>query len=591
MSRELSTLIVLGLAGATAAEGAKPPAPSPFAVAGRGEPALVDVAGLGQLDAATGAARTLFSLDFRGDAADPVGTARAYLAGDAARLGLAGAPTEEALPVRAVSRGKASTVVRFEQRLVGLPVHGGEIAVAVGPKGRISFVSSSYRLGLGAPVNARRRDAAEALDAALAHLGSPLAITLALDARIYAAEDGARHVWRVLLDPQGAPEGEWELLVDAESGAILAAEDKLLYADATGKVFEPDPLSSALALYDCTPPVGICDANDADSALLTAETFDVTLRDVTFADPTYSLIGPYASCLDWDTPAGTCPTNTTGAFSDTRFSDNFEGVNAYHHIDSMLRYLNETLGTPVLPTQYTGGARYDPRGWDGEDQSSYSSSTGRLTFGEGCVDDAEDADVVIHELGHGIHDWLLAGIGVSQVEGLSEGVGDYYAVSYSRSYPNQWSPSDPQYHWVFSWDGHNACWGGRVTNWVIVPSRVYPTHLTASIHNNGQFWSTCSLRAWEVIGRDKMDAAMTEGLRMTGLATNQAGAAQAVLQAAWNLGYSPSELQVIQIKYSSDGCGHNPSMPSDPDVLFFDGFEYQTTSLWDLSCLSGCPEP
>src|SRR5690606_28354314 len=121
---------------------------------------------------------------------------------------------------------------------------------------------------------------------------------------------------------------------------------------------------------------------------------------------------------------------------------------------------NETLGVPVDPTQYAGGVQYDPRGFNGADNSSYSSGTGRLRFGEGGVDDGEDPDVVIHELGHGVHDWL--GIGsLSQIEGLSEGSGDYLAVSWMRSF-DLWAPTDPQYNWVFGWDGHNPFWGGRV---------------------------------------------------------------------------------------------------------------------------------
>ena len=42
-----------------------------------------------------------------------------------------------------------------------------------------------------------------------------------------------------------------------------------------------------------------------------------------------------------------------------------------------------------------------PHGFNGADNSSYSPGTGRLQFGEGGVDDAEDSDVVHHELGHG----------------------------------------------------------------------------------------------------------------------------------------------------------------------------------------------
>ncbi len=120
----------------------------------------------------------------------------------------------------------------------------------------------------------------------------------------------------------------------------------------------------------------------------------------------------------------------------------------------MMRYLNDTLGVAADPYQYAGGVQFDPRGQTAKTTPPTFRRQGRLHFGEGGVDDAEDADVVIHELGHGIHDWVTGG-GLSQKQGLSEGVGDYYAVSYSRAYAGQWEPSDPQYHWVFSWDGHN----------------------------------------------------------------------------------------------------------------------------------------
>lgn len=65
-----------------------------------------------------------------------------------------------------------------------------------------------------------------------------------------------------------------------------------------------------------------------------------------------------------------------------------------------------------------GGVRYDPSG-EYDDNSYYNTANGELTFGIGGVDDGEDADVIIHELGHGIHDWSCGG-DYSTAEGLSE---------------------------------------------------------------------------------------------------------------------------------------------------------------------------
>ena len=582
MIRTPHLALAIALTLPAAALGAKPPAPSPFTIPATGLPAPAAVAGVGQVDAATGVARMLVSPGFRGDAADPVGTARAYLAHDAQRLGLAPGATEAELAVRATRAGRAATVVRFAQRFQGIPVHDGEIAIAVDRAGRVSYVASTYRANLAAPVNSPRLDGAQALDAALRHLGGAAAVTFDLERRIYAAQDGARLVWRALVDPKGDPEGEWEILVDAESGAILAAEDKLRYADTTGKVFDPDPLSSALVTYGTT---GYVDGNDANSAQLTAQTFDRTLLGLLNSAGTLSLDGPRAKCVDWALPAGTCPTTTT-TFTDLRESNNFEGVNVYYHLDTVLRYLNDTLGVSAVPYQaaWSGKVPYDPRGFNGDDNSSYSSSNG-LQFGEGGVDDAEDADVVIHELGHGIHDWVTSG-SLSQVEGLSEGTGDYFAVSYSRSIAGQWAPADPQYNWVFSWDGHNPFWGGRVTNYD--ETHTYPVPGPPSIHTYGQLWASCSLNVWEYIGRDLMDAAMVEGLAMTNSGTNQPAAAQAVLTAAWNMGYGPSVLQIFRILYTSGGCLYGVIHPPDPNRLFFDGFEYTNTALWNATCPPTC---
>ena len=100
-----------------------------------------------------------------------------------------------------------------------------------------------------------------------------------------------------------------------------------------------------------------------------------------------------------------------------------------------MRYMNLTLGVTVHPTAYPGGVQYDPHGLNGVDNSHYTSGPEQLAFGEGGVDDDEDADVIVHELGHGIHDWVTNN-GLSQVQGLSEGLGDYFAPPTAAASPN-----------------------------------------------------------------------------------------------------------------------------------------------------------
>ena len=153
------------------------------------------------------------------------------------------------------------------------------------------------------------------------------------------------------------------------------------------------------------------------------------------------------------------------------------------------------------------------------------SSTGRVAFGEGGVDDSEDLEVVLHELGHGIHDWVTNGQ-ISQVDGLSEGSGDYWAASYTRSL-GFWQPTDTEYNWVMCWDGHNTFWAGRIVNY----SATYPGGLTGSIHTDGQMWSSTLMQIWNDIGKTATDENFLEALSMLNSGSSQNDAANVFYQA------------------------------------------------------------
>ncbi len=254
-------------------------------------------------------------------------------------------------------------------------------------------------------------------------------------------------------------------------------------------------------------------------------------------------------------------TQNSPTFNFNRNDQAFEAVNTYYHIDFLMDYINNTLGCNVLPYQYPGGVQFDPHGAQGADNSFYTSGAGRLSFGEGCVDDAEDSDVIHHELGHGLHDWVTVG-GLSQVNGLSEGCGDYVAQSYNRSLGN-WASTDAAYEWVFNWDGHNECWGGRATN----NTATYPGGLVGQVHADGTIWASCLMRIWDQIGQQEMDKIFYEGLGTTNGGSNQDDAANAVYQAALNLGYTTP--QIVAIHNGLTSCGYTLPALAGPPVAAF----------------------
>lgn len=244
-------------------------------------------------------------------------------------------------------------------------------------------------------------------------------------------------------------------------------------------------------------------------------------------------------------------TQASPDFLFNRNDQGFEAVNAFYHLDRSMAYINETLGINCKSTLNNGILLFDPHGLSGDDNSHFIPSSQRLAFGEGCVDDAEDADVVLHEFGHAIHYWIT-GLKSSSSQGLGEGSGDYWAMSYSRSL-NQWASNEPQYNWMFSWDGHNECWNGRITNY----TKKYPSGLTGTIHTDGQIWATALMRIYNRIGKEKTDRIFLEGLSMTNSSSNQQTAAIAVRQAAIDMvgtyGFACGDVATITEEFVTSG--------------------------------------
>ena len=456
-----------------------------------------------------------------------------------------------------VRRLSGLSVVRYRQSVGGMPVFGSDIAVSVRDDGSILYVSndSVRKLAPLAAASAATLSADRASAVARAYLGTQAQASRIERMAYRDRQANTRQVWRVRAN-------HWDVLVDASSGEVLRAQDMRQYArpvtSGVGQVFVPDPLSSARASYG---DAGYVDGNNANTPQLASQLKKVVLRAIRF-DATsglYSLAGPYATCRNLEAPNdAACPSQASRAFNFTRDNIAFDAVNAYYGIDTYMRYVNVTLGIDAMPYQHPrGGVQFDPHAMSGQDNSYYSD--GDLHFGEGGVDDAQDADVVIHELGHGLHDWLTNG-NLSQVQGLSEGVGDYVAAGYSRDQPNQWTPADAPYFWVFNWDGHNPYWPGRVTNWNV--GRVYPRDVASQEgHTAGQYWSSCNLVARDAIGGQRMDKAFFTGLAMTGASTNQKDVAQAVINAAAAMGYSSTEINAIASAYNVS-CTYGVTVPA-----------------------------
>src|SRR6185503_15856368 len=160
-------------------------------------------------------------------------------------------------------------------------------------------------------------------------------------------------------------------------------EDRMVYATGTGRVFDPDPESKTAS--------ELPDGSDANAGIPFPGAYDTrTLLDITNTAGTYSLNGPFARMIDFESPASAPITAThPDSFQFQRNPQSFEEVMVYYTIDSFQRYI-QSLGFTNANNRVQ---ELDAHGLSDADNSHYVPSSTRIAFGDGGVDDAEDADV------------------------------------------------------------------------------------------------------------------------------------------------------------------------------------------------------
>ncbi len=304
---------------------------------------------------------------------------------------------------------------------------------------------------------------------------------------------------------------------DASTGELLRRVP-LFYRAKPGRVFDPNPV---VTLNDPT----LQDRNDSASAVPERAYRHVEIE----ANPTGPLSGAYVSLID--SQARTVPPPDGSAKLEfNREEDGFEDVNAYFHIDRNQRYLH-SLGF----TGERGVAAYpvpvDAHAASGADNSFFVPSAleagrGTLFFGEGGTDDAEDADIVIHEYTHAIHEWIAPGTFGGALAGepraLAEGMADYWAYS-THAAARRASGRDP---FCFAdWDARCAlddaserCAYAADANCLrrVDSASTLADYVREEIanveHRNGAIWSSALREIHDRIGKRETDTILIESL-------------------------------------------------------------------------------
>ena len=352
------------------------------------------------------------------------------------------APVSQMERTRTIPLPGGAIVYRFQRRVQGIPVLGGEAVVNDPPDAPPELISTAPRASIGsqpAPQVARGIAAQTALAAVGAgDLRSRPSIRLAIQ-----PDGGGTPVWDVLI-PSGRPLGDFQVLVDASTGAVLSTRNLIRHSRiGEAKIFVPNPVVTNRG------DSGLHDKRGRNSKRLNRLRVPVKLRHL--APHQHCLKGRFAKVLLGRHKVPVCRRSLNWRRV-KRSSDKFEALMAYYHVDHEQSYV-QSLGFHNVNSrrQVVLADKIS------DDNSFYSPFTRTLTLGTGGVDDGEDADVISHEYGHSIQDSqapaFLRSLGL-EAGSLAEGSADYMAAVMSAQDRGTTNTDDVC---IFDWDAQT--WG------------------------------------------------------------------------------------------------------------------------------------
>jgi hypothetical protein len=280
------------------------------------------------------------------------------------------------------------------------------------------------------------------------------------------------------------------------------------------RVFFPNPVAS---LQD----ESLTDQKDADYAALQPAYHIVTLTNL---DGSGFLRGDWATVVSETGNPAYSPDNT---FLYNRHQDEFEQVMAYYWITEAQKYIQSLgFGSTYRPVNMkTQAVRINQWGLDNSFATDHPKD--ELRFGKGGVDDAEDAEVILHEYGHAIHFAQNFSFATEEAGAISEGFGDYWAVTVT----NVIAPT-PDAPCVADWD--SVSYTRTVPHCLrrVDTALHYPQDLNGEVHHDGQIWSRALWDIRNALGNVKADTIILQaqfdfdGSSMKTLATSTVNTAQ-----------------------------------------------------------------
>ena len=331
------------------------------------------------------------------------------------------------------------------------------------------------------------------------------------------------------------------LAIAAPAAVAVSAKQPTGCTEGTGMVFNPNPVATSPG----GSYAGLADNKDADSAALTAQRVQVTLPDL---DGSGFLRGTYAIVV---TETGNPAYETDCTFDYTRHDDRFEQVMAYYWVNVSQAYsrsLGFTAGSGVWREINADQQRVRINQWGADNSFATTHPKDEMRFGKGGVDDAEDGEVILHELGHQIHySQSSTFFSSTEARGISEGFGDYWAATVS-----EWAAGvQPDPECIAEWDSVSYTAGPVHCLRRLDRNLVYPTDITGAVHRDGQIWSHSLWNLRDAIGAEHADTAILRA-QFDWTGTDMPELAQRIVDAVDDL-YGAGEAALAEAAFAERG--------------------------------------
>jgi len=331
-------------------------------------------------------------------------------------------------------------------------------------------------------------------------------------------------VWRVTFKTR-TPSRAWRITVDADANKILSVIDVSQHVEGSAMVFSPNPIVST---GDTTLKDNMGGLPHSDHPQLTDARVQVVLHNL---DNSGLLQGDYASTAPTERPGLARAREPSRIYHYTRSDSRFQEVMAYHWVTECQLYIH-SLGIQTINNHQV---KIDAH-FTSADNSFYDPNSKTLQFGDGGIADAEDAEVILHELGHAIQDDQVPGFSGSkrntQARAIGEGFSDYWATSFFADV----GPRGSAWNYFFDkWDGctfHPPSEGNPPYLRKTDSSRTFQDW-QGEEHADGEIWSACLWQIRLLVGRQHADTMILEshfGLPTNGTCTFK-DAAKSILAA------------------------------------------------------------